>query len=106
MWVNSSNLEANVSNSCIFSYNAGVSGKTLDCIVNHDTTNYHHFYYPEDRVEATDRAAYDKLGEFGAIGISADGNFMVIGARNEDDGNTDAGAQRVCAVVNWLECDA
>jgi hypothetical protein len=105
MWVNSSNLEANVSNSCIFSYNVGVSGKTLDCIVNHDTTNYHHFYYPEDRVEASDRAAYDKLGEFGAIGISADGNFMVIGARNEDDGNTNAGAAYVYKKVGnkWLQ---
>ena len=105
MWVNSSNLEANVSNSCIFSYNVGVTGKTLDCIVNHDTTNYHHFYYPEDRVEASDRQENDKLGEFGAVGISADGNFMVIGARNEDDGNTGAGAAYVYKKVGnkWLQ---
>jgi hypothetical protein len=105
MWVNSSNLEANVSNSCIFSYNVGVSGKTLDCIVNHDTTNYHHFYHPEDRVEASDRQANDSLGEFGAVEISADGNFMVIGARKEDDGNTDAGAAYVYKKVGnkWLQ---
>jgi hypothetical protein len=76
MWFNSSNLEANTSNSCIFSLGT-------DERFDHVGTAFSNNYQTVQKLLASDGAAGDRFGSgYGAKGLSmsGDGSIIVIGA--------------------------
>lgn len=89
MWFNSSNLEANVSNSCIFSLNSGEEKLDYMDVVHTDT------YQTVQKLLASDGGGDDRFGAgdgSNSLGMSGDGSVVVVGSKLDDDKGTDAGA--------------
>ena len=89
MWFNSSNLEANVSNSCIFSLNSGEEKLDYMDVVHTDT------YQTVQKLLASDGGGDDRFGAGDgskSVGMSGDGSVVVVGSKLDDDKGTDAGA--------------
>jgi len=85
MWFNSSNLEANVSNSCIFSLG---TEERLD----HVSAAFSNTYQTVQKIVASDGAADDRFGAGdggNSVGMSGDGSIAVVGAFYD---NTKTGA--------------
>jgi hypothetical protein len=85
MWFNSSNLEANVSNSCIFSLNSGEEklyhpeSSPLQLVSN--------TYQVHQKMLASDGAASDRFGAgegTAGVSMSGDGSVVVVGANGDD----------------------
>ena len=77
MWFNSSNLEANVSNSCIFSLNS--SDERFD----HKGVAISNTYQTMQKLFASDGAADDRFGQgdgVNGVSMSDDGSIAVVGA--------------------------
>ena len=84
MWFNSSNLEANASNSCIFSLG---TEERLD----HVGAAFSNNYQTVQKITAGSRSTTNSLFG-GSCAINSDGTRMIIGAREEDNPQTDYGA--------------
>jgi hypothetical protein len=84
MWFNSSNLEANASNSCIFSLG---TEERLD----HVSTAFSNNYQTVQKFTAGSRSTTN--ANFGhSCAINSDGTRMIVGAYFEDNGATNYGA--------------
>ena len=94
MWFNSSNLEANVSNSCIFSL--GTEEK-LDHIGSDAFQLLSNTYEHHQKVQSRDVAAGDIIGHSNkkGVAISGDGSVAVFGSPDDDDVGGDTGSAYV-----------
>ena len=81
MWFKSSNLEANVSNSCIFSLNSGEEKLDYVADVRTDT------YQTAQKIYGTDTAAGDRFGGGdgeSCLAMTGDGSIVVVGAKYDE----------------------
>ena len=81
MWFKSSNLEANVSNSCIFSLNSGEEKLDYVADVRTDT------YQTSQKIYGTDTAAGDRFGGGdgeSCLAMTGDGSIVVVGAKYDE----------------------
>jgi hypothetical protein len=106
MWFNSSNLEANVSNSCIFSLG---TEERLDHIGIGAYQLLSNTYQTQQKITASDGGGDDRFGAGDgskSVGMSGDGSVVVVGSKLDDDKGTDAGAAYIFikdANGNWKE---
>ena len=81
MWFKSSNLEANVSNSCIFSLNSGEEKLDYVADVRTDT------YQTSQKIYGEDTAAGDRFGGGdgeSCLAMTGDGSIVVVGAKYDE----------------------
>jgi hypothetical protein len=108
MWFKSSNLEANTSNSCIFSVGGTEEKFYYDAFDSTEVTS--NTYEMHQQVGSYGAGAYDYLGGFGlgdqGASISGDGSIFAVGVERDDDAGTDLGSVIVFgkdANGKWVE---
>jgi hypothetical protein len=108
MWFNSSNLEANTSNSCIFSVGGTEEKFYYDAFDSTEVTS--NTYEMHQQVGSYGAANYDYLGGFGisdqGASISGDGSIFAVGVERDDDAGNDLGSVIVFgkdANGKWVE---
>tara|TARA_B100001540_G_scaffold70665_1_gene63710 strand:+ start:297 stop:6332 length:6036 start_codon:yes stop_codon:yes gene_type:complete len=108
MWFNSSNLEANTSNSCIFSVGGTEEKFYYDAFDSTEVVS--NTYEMHQQVGSYGAGTYDFLGGFGlgdqGASISGDGSIFAVGVERDDDAGTDLGSVIVFgkdANGKWVE---
>ena len=97
MWFNSSNLESNVSNSCIVS--VGTENK-IDHIGSAFTSNYQTVQKITADEDGRNSRTTTNSNFGGAVAINSDGTRMIVGALNEDLTSGDYGAVYIYTYSN------